>query len=337
MLVFFMILILTLLAVLAASLRSIYGVASLKELKRRAHKGDQIAVRLYQVSRHGLTADLFLLALSIAASALNFVLIADALTDTLAVIVIAVYIVVIFLILPKRSLPLSRSLALKLSPYFAKVLIKMRPITNKIAELIRKKRPVTVHTGLYEKEDLLDLLQRQKVVPHNRIEAVELDMAAHVLTFGDKKVGDHMVPKRAIHFVNSEDPIGPILLTELYDSGFSRFPVRNHEEAIVGTLFLKDLVDKRVSGIVSNVMSKDVFYVNDTASLEQVMAAFLKTKHHLFIVVNSFEEVVGIISIEDVLEQMIGRRIVDEFDRFDDMRMVATKEAAQDEKEHVKP
>lgn len=322
---------------LAAALRPVYGIASLKELKRRAHKGDQIAVTLYQVSRHGLTADLFLLAVSIVFGALVFVIIAKVLPIILAVLVIAVFIIVIFALLPKRPLKTSRKLALKISPYLARLLIKVRPATNRLAAFLRRNNPVTFHTGLYEKEDLLELLERQKVVPQNRIETTELEMAAHVLTFGDKKVADHMVPKRAVHFVNSEDPIGPILLTELYDSGFSRFPVRNHEEAIVGTLFLKDLVDKRVSGIVSNVMSKAVYYVNDSAPLEQVLAAFLKTKHHLFIVVNDFEEVVGIISIEDVLEQMIGRRIVDEFDRFDDMRMVARKDAALDEEDHIKP
>lgn len=334
---FFTLLLLTLIAMAAASLRPVYGVASIKELKRRAHKGDPAAFTLYQVSRHGLTADLFLLILSVVASALVFVIIAGLLPEVLAALLIIVFIIVIFAVLPKRPLKFSRRLALKISPYLARLLIKIRPATNWLAAFVRRNKPVTIHTGLYEKEDLLDLLERQKVVPHNRIEATELDMATHVLTFGDKKVKDHMVPKRAVHFVNSEDPVGPILLSELYDSGFSRFPVRNHEEAVVGTLFLKDLVEKRVSGIVGNVMSKAVFYVNESAPLEQVLAAFLKTKHHLFVVVNEFEEVTGVISIEDVLEQMIGRRIVDEFDRFDDMRMVAAKDAALDEKNHVKP
>lgn len=337
MLVFFTVLLLTLIAALAASFRQVYGVATLKELKRRAHKGDQVAIALYQVSRHGLTADLFLLMVSIVASALAFVIMAEVLSDFLAFLLIIGLIILIFVVLPKRSSKIAHKLALKLSPYLAKLLIKIRPFTNKTATFIRRNKPVTIHTGLYEKEDLIELLEQQKVVPHNRIEATELDMAAHLLRFGDKKVKDHMVPKRTVHFVSSEDPIGPILLSELYDSGFSRFPVRNHEEKIVGTLFLKDMVDKRVSGIVSNVMSKDVFYVNDSAPLEQVLAAFLKTKHHLFIVVNSFEEIVGIISIEDVLEQMIGRRIVDEFDRFEDMRMVAAKDAALDKADHTKP
>lgn len=328
---------LALLSLLAASLRPVYGTVPLKELKRRSHKGDQVAAALYQVARHGLTADLLLLAVSVAATAGFFVITNTVLPAVVALLLIVVFLPLVFIVLPKKASRPVGKIALAISPYLAKLLIKIRPVSNWAAGHIRRRRPITIHTGLYEKDDLLDLLQRQKVVPQNRIEATELDLALHALTFGDKKVGDHMVPRRAAHFVYSEDPIGPILLSELYDTGFSRFPARNHEDKVVGTLFLKDLVDKRSGGIVSNVMSPAVFYVNHDAPLEQVLAAFIKTKHHLFIVVNSFEEVVGIITIEDVLEQMIGRKIVDEFDRFDDMRAVAARQAAKDEKEHIKP
>jgi CBS domain containing-hemolysin-like protein len=53
------------------------------------------------------------------------------------------------------------------------------------------------------------------------------------------------------------------------------------------------------------------------------------------IVVNSFEEYIGIVTIEDVLEQIVGKQIVDEFDQYDDLRAVAAKAAAKDHKKHV--
>ena len=54
-------------------------------------------------------------------------------------------------------------------------------------------------------------------------------------------------------------------------------------------------------------------------------------------VVNGFEEISGVITIEDVLEQLIGRKIVDEFDRFDDMRAVAALAAKKEQAKHTKP
>ncbi len=329
---------LLLLSMVVASLRPIYGIVTQKELLRRAKKGDHVAATLHDVARHGITADATLLLVSIVTAALAFVIIATQLNGLLAVIIVAVFILVIFSILPKRTSKVSRQIALKVSPYLGSFLQKIRPLSDKVIAKVQQSRPITIHTGLYEKEDLIELLQLQKVVPHNRIEATELELAAHALTFGDKQVKDYMIPRRVVHLVRSGDPVGPVLLTELYDSGFSRFPVHNEEaDAIVGTLFLKDLVEKKATGIVANVMNPAVFYVNDTSPLEEVLAAFIKTKHHLFIVVNSFEENVGIITIEDVLEQIIGRKIVDEFDRYDDMRQVAARAATKEAKSHKKP
>jgi CBS domain containing-hemolysin-like protein len=78
-------------------------------------------------------------------------------------------------------------------------------------------------------------------------------------------------------------------------------------------------------------MRKRVCYIHEEQTLLEALQAVLKTKHHLFIVVNSFEEYVGILTIEGVLEQIVGLPILDEFDRYEDMRAVAASIA---EKEH---
>lgn len=337
MITFTVCVILLMLAAIIASLRPVYGIVTPKELQRRAKKGDQVAETLHDVSKYGMAADTVLLLASIITSALGFVLIANNLAGPLAVFCIAVLIFIIFTVLPRRTSKVSRKIALQVSPYLGPLLGKIRPILDRIVVLVQRHRPVTVHTGLYEKEDLIDLLRQQQVVPHNRIEETELDLAMHALMFGDKKVVDYMVPRRAISTVKYDDPVGPILLTELYKTGFSRFPVFNDDEAVVGTLYLKDLVDRPTVGSVADVMNRSVYYIDDTASLEGALAAFLKTKHHLFIVINGFEEIVGILTIEDVIEQIIGRKIVDEFDRYDDMRQVAALAAAKDSKKHRKP
>jgi magnesium and cobalt transporter len=118
---------------------------------------------------------------------------------------------------------------------------------------------------------------------------------------------------------------------ELHASGHSRFPVYEvKKDNIVGVLYLHDLVATKRSGTVSNIMRRKVTYVHEDFTLYQTLQAFIKTKQHLFIVVNSFEEYVGIITIEDVLERVIGKLIVDEFDRYDDLRAVAAAAAHKD-------
>ena len=74
-------------------------------------------------------------------------------------------------------------------------------------------------------------------------------------------------------------------------------------------------------------MEKKVYYIREDQTLDHALAAFLKTRHHLFVVVNGYRETAGIITLEDVIEALLGRKIVDEFDLHDDLRAVATREA----------
>ncbi|HET9850082.1 MAG TPA: CBS domain-containing protein [Candidatus Saccharimonadales bacterium] len=189
---------------------------------------------------------------------------------------------------------------------------------------------------VYEKEDLLELVRDLNLKPHIRIKEAELKMAFNALTFGDKAVSDVMTPLRQVRLVGEDETAGPMLMDELHKTGFSRFPVaargsaRAANPSIIGTLYLKDLLGYEGSGSVRELMDKKVFYISETQSLRDALAGFLKTHHHLLVVVNNFEEVVGILSLEDVLEQIIGEKIVDEFDLYDDLRAVAGLEAKKD-------
>ena len=143
------------------------------------------------------------------------------------------------------------------------------------------------------------------------------------------------MPKRVVKAVSVNENIGPVLMTELHDIGHSRFPVYDgKKDSIIGTLYLRDLVNTKSTGKVSDVMKKDVCYVHEEQSLYDALQAILKTRHHLLVVVNSFEEYVGIITIEDVIEQIIGKPILDEFDQYNDLRAVAARVAKLEHQAH---
>jgi CBS domain containing-hemolysin-like protein len=329
-------LILSLIAVLSMNLRRIYTQVPLKELKRRASKGDQTAQGLFLVSHHGVTADRFLLVVAIICGALATVIAGRTLNMFWALVfVIALIILLLAPFRFKKFHPMD-ILAQKSAPCLGQLLGRVRPAIQKLNRSLQKRRPVTIHTGLYEKEDLATLIESQKVAINNRIAQTELDIALHALMFGDKRVKDHMTPKRMVRFVGRDEPVGPVLMGELHDSGFSRFPVTGSDDnEIVGTLYLRDLVERKKPGLISNVMSSSVYFVNESAPLERVFNAFIKTKHHLFMVVNEFEEVIGLITIEDVIEQVLGRKIVDEFDKYEDLRAVAELNAKKDQAKHL--
>lgn len=329
------IVLLAVLTLASVSLQKTYAKLPLKELKRRAKKDDELAKALFSAVSYGVSLQLLLwIIIGISAGAF-FVVLSISLPSWLALFGCAALLWVAFAWLPNTSVSnVSEQIAQKISPALSKVLSKLYPLLNRLGKEIKKVSRVTVHSGLYQKEDLIELLDRQATQPDNRMSLSELGIVKSALTFGDKIIRDFMTPKRVVKTVSQTDSIGPVLMTELHESGFSRFPVVGEKDEIVGTLYMRDLVKAKTGGSVKQVMKKDVFYVNEEKTLNHALQAFFRTKHHLFIVVNSFEEIVGILTIEDVMEQVLGKQIIDEFDQYDDLRAVAALEAKKDAKTH---
>jgi CBS domain containing-hemolysin-like protein len=326
------------LALVFLALLKTYQHVPVKELKRLARRGDSVASLLYKPVSYGVSLQVLLWFVIGVAFAASVVLFSHSLPAWLAVIFVALIIWVGFVWIPTGHLTKAGIWSARRSaPVFAWLLEQLHPWITRFTSFVHKHRPVTFHTGLYQKSDLAELLENQKQQADNRIPAGEINLLTHALTFGDKLVVDALIPKRVVVFVNVEESIGPILMEELHKSGHSRFPVfEGKRDNIVGILYLHDLINTKKTGKVRDLMKPRLSYVHEDFTLYQTLQAFIKTKQHLFLVVNSFEELVGIITIEDVIEQIVGELIVDEFDNYDDLRAVAAAAAKKDHLAHKK-
>lgn len=322
---FVLILLLGSLTLIAISLQRTYSNVPQRELKRRARAGDALASGLYRAAAYGHSLRAFLWLMVIVLSALFFVFLSRSTEIWFGLLCSALVIWVGFLWLPAQDATKAGLwLATRLAPALAWLLQYLHPVIDRINSLIRKYRPIHFHTGLYDKDDLIDLFEQQIVQADNRIDASTLEIASHVLNFGDKCVEDILTPRRVVKAVSVEETVGPILMTELHASGFSRFPVYDgKKDNIVGVLYLRDLVSAKTGGQIRKLMHNQVCYVHEDQHLTEALQAILKTHQHLFIVVNSFEEYVGVVTIEDIFEEIIGKQIMDEFDQYEDMRAVA--------------
>ncbi|HEX5447838.1 MAG TPA: CBS domain-containing protein, partial [Candidatus Saccharimonadales bacterium] len=221
------------------------------------------------------------------------------------------------------------------------LLSQLNPILSRLARL-RPRHGEPVSTGLYEKRDILEFLRRQNEQAGNRVPEADLLIAFHALQFGDKQVARVMTPRRQVKMVKADETAGPILTDELHKTGFSRFPVvkdsvKATHPQIIGTLYLNDLIGYEGNGKVKDLADRKVYFINEDSNLHQALSAFLKTHHHLLIVVNSFEEMVGVLSLEDVLEQIIGKQLRDEFDNYENSRAVASAETEHHSKSEEHP
>ena len=178
---------------------------------------------------------------------------------------------------------------------------------------------------VHSKEEFQELIDRSGMA----LTDIERKVIVNALDFNDKLVSTIMTSKSVIDFINKGEFLGPLVLDELHALGHSRLPVIDKDlDHVVGILYLRDLLslDVRNSATAEKVMDTHVYYVREDQTLEHALAAFLKNRHHMFIVINKHRETVGLLTIEDTIEALLGRKIIDEDDNHADLRSVAEHE-----------
>ncbi len=167
-----------------------------------------------------------------------------------------------------------------------------------------------------DREELLTVLR----VAGDRglLDTEALTMFEGVLDVSDLQVRDIMIPRIQMTFVRRDDPASRILPTVI-ESGHSRFPVLDEDrDNIVGILLAKDLLRLCVSETrdvrfdIREYMRPAVF-VPEAKRLNVLLKDFRRNRNHMAIVVDEYGGVSGLVTIEDVIEQIVGE-IDDEFD-----------------------
>jgi CBS domain containing-hemolysin-like protein len=190
--------------------------------------------------------------------------------------------------------------------------------------LVRNVAPKQSDTRLSSREELTHLVETSGTL----LSSDEKTLIIHSLKFNSRMVSEIMTPRGVIDSIGMGELLGPLVLDDLHKTGHSRFPVVDGDiDHVVGMLHIQDLLtlDKKRSLTAGKAMESRVFYIKEGQTLQHALAAFIRTHHHLFVVVNEYRETVGLLSLEDVIEALIGRKIVDEFDTHEDLRVVAAR------------
>ncbi len=173
-----------------------------------------------------------------------------------------------------------------------------------------------LHPGPDSAEELIQTLAEAE---HNQIIGSEARaMLEGVIRMAEMSAGDVMVPATRMDWIDIQAPLDEIMHTVI-DTAHSRFPVFDGErDNILGILLAKDLLKlQRAPGFNIRALLRPAVFVPETKGLNDLLRDFKGTRNHLAIVVDEFGRVAGLITIEDVLEQIVGE-IEDEFDTAED-------------------
>ena len=173
-----------------------------------------------------------------------------------------------------------------------------------------------------EPQDRAELLEEMRdAEKRGLLDPDSLQMLEGVISVAELKVRDIMVARSQMTVLHRADPVTKILPVVL-ESGHSRFPVIGEDrDTIVGILLAKDLLRVAVEGSHEEFDIREVLrpavFVPESKRLNVLLKEFRKNRHHMAIVVDEYGGVAGLVTIEDVIEQIVGD-IADEYDIEDD-------------------
>ena len=175
------------------------------------------------------------------------------------------------------------------------------------------------------RDDLIEVLRDS--AKRDLLDRDSLDMIEGVLQVSEMKVRDIMVPRSQMDVVDKDSPPEGYL-PMLIESGHSRFPmVDGDKDKVIGILLAKDLLrylfldkKKRAQFNVHDMLRPAVF-VQESKRLNVLLREFRTSRNHMAIVVDEYGGVAGLVTIEDVLEQIVGE-IADEYDIEDDVMIM---------------
>ncbi|MFG6430665.1 HlyC/CorC family transporter [Roseateles sp. LYH14W] len=169
-----------------------------------------------------------------------------------------------------------------------------------------------LHPGPDSKSELMETLadaeQRELIEPESR------QMLEGVLRMAELSAGDAMVAAPRMDLLDIDAPYDE-LLGLVIDTGHSRFPVyEGTRDNIIGILLAKDLLKmQRAPELNLRALLRPTVFVPESKGLNELLRDFRSNRNHLAIVIDEFGNTAGLITIEDVLEEIVGE-IEDEFD-----------------------
>ncbi|MES0402497.1 MAG: HlyC/CorC family transporter [Hyphomicrobium sp.] len=244
-----------------------------------------------------------------------------------ATVIMTALVVIFAEVLPKTyALAFSDRISLSVAPVMGVLIVVLKPLTITVGFIVRQILKLTP-SGVDQEANILAAHEEirgtiELQTKEGTVARHDADMLGGLLDLRDLQVSDIMVHRTKMETMNAEDPPQDIV-DALLKTQYTRVPIwKDEPENIVGVLHTKDLFSAlgHAGWDVTklDVMSFAVqpWFVPDTTGLKDQLNHFLKRKAQLALVVDEYGEVQGLITLEDILEEIVGQ-IADEHDIHD--------------------
>lgn len=175
------------------------------------------------------------------------------------------------------------------------------------------------HAEFYSKQELMEVINDQD---GESIDKEEHKILVNAISFSEKTAYDVMTPITAMYRVWDDWKLDAKLLEQIREHHYSRIPVTHvTRDHVVGVLYAKDLIGLKGSPLVSEVCdTRPIIRVKEEQHLDSILREMITKKIHISFVYNEFNTLLGIVTMEDITEQILGEEIMDEGDTHADLQ-----------------
>ena len=197
---------------------------------------------------------------------------------------------------------------------FRIILYPANIVFTAFSEFISRVMGVDKQRLIYSPEELKALVEVSE--ERGQLEKTEREMISSIFEFGDTLVKEVMIPRTDINMINVESALEEIV-DMIKEKGHSRYPVfQENRDDIIGFLYAKDLLPflgKKEKFDLKKTL-RPSYFVPKNKEIDQLLKEFQKEKKHIALVVDEYGGTDGLITLEDILEEIVGE-IQDEYDQ----------------------
>ena len=288
------------------------------ELKRKAKLGNKQAKRIYPFRKNAHLSLASILLANVAFASGAAILLGDRLNGFVAVALSTILLVVFSELLPQALFTRNAlSFCAKFSPFLTLLVIVTYPLSKPLQLVLDKWFGSHGLKQLHSRHELGLLIDDHIDEPNSELDEDEVVIIRGALQLSEKQVHSIMTPIHQVFWLSEKAIIDGKMIDKIKDAGYSRIPIFDDKLTKAGgVLLMKDLVDEDFDehpAPISSLPLHKTKPIGSKTALDTMFRHFIAAKTHLMPVVSN-KEIIGIITIEDLLEEIIGHEIIDETD-----------------------
>jgi len=295
------------------------------DLKRKISLGNKDAKKVYSVRKRGNLLLCTLLLGNVGVNTALAIFLGDIASGVTAGVIATGLILIFGEIIPQATFA---RFALKIgarTAWLVKIMIVIGyPICGPIAWILNKIFGEEMPT-IYSKRELMKIVEEHEGSKQSSIDADEKRIIKGALSYSSKKVEKVMTPRTVLYALDLNRALDNDLLEEIKKEGFTRIPVyKGSIDNMVGVLYAKDLINIKIGKKVSSIYTKkNILRVKESLDLDKMFSLFIKSRVFLAFAEDEYGTLQGVVTLEDVVEEILKVEIVDETDKVADLQKVA--------------